>query len=208
MAATERCRRRYRTPPRCGNSPQQLYRYFFLAFRLGGFLRLGPFADSLLASSSGVTSSTGLTPSPLARWNSMTTVGFRRPRSRSLTYCWVAPAVFLYFIDHAPVACGLCRVTHGEDDAKTLRLAVRRRLRLSDLDPAELAWEFLRRNPAYQHEYRKALRQSARGDEALAERWGLRFRDRPGEGGRPGGRVLAPASRSDRRSSRPRPSGV
>ena len=61
---------------------------------------------------------------------------------------------------------------------------------VNDLDPAELAWEFLRRNPDYQREYRKVLRLG--GEEALAEQWGLRFRDRPGEGGRPGGCVLAP----------------
>ena len=77
---------------------------------------------------------------------------------------------------------------------------------VNDLDPAELAWEFLRRNPDYQREYRKVLRLG--GEEALAERWGLRFRDRPGEGGRPGGRVLAPASRSVHCSSRARVSGV
>lgn len=47
MAATERCRRRHRTCPRCGNSPLQLYRYFFLAFRLGVFLRLRRFAPCL-----------------------------------------------------------------------------------------------------------------------------------------------------------------
>jgi hypothetical protein len=70
---------------------------------------------------------------------------------------------------------------------------------VNNLYPAELAWEYLRRNPDYLREYHKALRLG--GGEALAERWGLRFRDRPGEGGRPGGRVLAPASRSIHRSS-------
>ena len=67
---------------------------------------------------------------------------------------------------------------------------------LRDLAPAELAWEFLRRNPAYQREYRKAIRQGKCGEDALAERWGLRFRDRPGARSRPGRSVLAPASRS------------
>jgi hypothetical protein len=77
---------------------------------------------------------------------------------------------------------------------------------VDDLYSPELAWEYLRRNPDYQREYRKALRLS--GEEAFAERWGLRFRDRPGEGGRPGRRVLAPASRSVRRSSCARTSRV
>jgi len=53
--------------------------------------RFGSFADSRSASSSGVTSSTWLTPSALARLYKVTTVGLRRPRSRSLTYCWVTP---------------------------------------------------------------------------------------------------------------------
>ena len=70
---------------------------------------------------------------------------------------------------------------------------------VNDLDPAELAWAFLRRNPDYHREYRMVLRLG--GEEALAERWGLSFRDRPGEGGRPGGRVLAPAYRSVHHSS-------
>ncbi|MFO1100759.1 MAG: DUF6499 domain-containing protein [Xanthobacteraceae bacterium] len=74
------------------------------------------------------------------------------------------------------------------------------------LHPAELAWEYLRRNPDYHREYRQALRLGH--DENLAQRWGLRFRDRPGEGGRPGQRVLAPASRSVRRSSWACASGV
>src|SRR3546814_6669126 len=37
--------------------------------------------------------STGLTPNAVARWKSVTTVGLRRPRSRSLTYCCVKPDI-------------------------------------------------------------------------------------------------------------------
>jgi hypothetical protein len=53
---------------------------------------------------------------------------------------------------------------------------------VTELDPAELAWEFLRRNPDYLHDYRAIVRAMKRGDdpvEALARRWGLRFRGRP-----------------------------
>ena len=37
-------------------------------------------------------------------------------------------AAFLVFIEHAPVACDYVGVTHGEENAKILELAVRRRL--------------------------------------------------------------------------------
>jgi hypothetical protein len=52
---------------------------------------------------------------------------------------------------------------------------------LNDLDPAELAWEFLRRNSDYQRDYRATVRKA--GDQAqfsdpVAGHWGLRFRDR------------------------------
>jgi hypothetical protein len=51
---------------------------------------------------------------------------------------------------------------------------------LNELTPAELAWEFLRRNPEYQHDYRTAA--NAPADQAelldsLIAQWGLRFRD-------------------------------
>ena len=51
----------------------------------------------------------------------------------------------------------------------------------TDLDAAEFAWEFLRRNSDYHHDYRSILRQAGAGaelPEPLAQRWGLRFRDR------------------------------
>lgn len=55
---------------------------------------------------------------------------------------------------------------------------------LGDYSPAELAWEFLRRNPAYQHDYRKwneVGSADTRGAErAPWSRWGLSFRRRSG----------------------------
>ena len=54
---------------------------------------------------------------------------------------------------------------------------------LKDLDRSDLAWEFLRRNPDYQEDYRKALQRIASGsvteESAMADisrRWGLSFR--------------------------------
>ena len=49
-----------------------------------------------------------------------------------------------------------------------------------NLDFAGFAQEFLRRNPAYAHEYRKAARAAERGApaderEVMARRWGLCF---------------------------------
>jgi hypothetical protein len=54
---------------------------------------------------------------------------------------------------------------------------------LNNLDPAELAWEFLRRNPDYQRDYREATGEAAvQADflEPWVVRWGLRFPDRSG----------------------------
>ena len=54
---------------------------------------------------------------------------------------------------------------------------------LDDLNPAELAWEFLRRNPDYQRDYRTAaggIAGQAEFPEPLILRWGLRFPDRSG----------------------------
>ena len=54
---------------------------------------------------------------------------------------------------------------------------------LNDLTPAELAWEFLRRNPDYQREYRTTIPKDADedgGPESSAQRWGLQFRTRSG----------------------------
>ncbi|MGO4683503.1 transcriptional regulator domain-containing protein [Hyphomicrobium sp. 2TAF46] len=49
---------------------------------------------------------------------------------------------------------------------------------IDDLDPAALAWEFLRRNRDYRKEYARVMRGSgidAAAASGLAEHWGLRF---------------------------------
>lgn len=54
---------------------------------------------------------------------------------------------------------------------------------LNDLTPAEIAWEFLRRNPNYQREYRTAVSQipdEEKIPDEEASLWGLRFPGRPG----------------------------
>jgi hypothetical protein len=43
---------------------------------------------------------------------------------------------------------------------------------LDDLSAADLAWEYLRRNPDYQRDFQTA---EGRGDADWTERWGLRF---------------------------------
>ena len=49
-----------------------------------------------------------------------------------------------------------------------------------DLAPSQLAWEFLRRNPSYQDDFRRLTDISDPLDHfALIERWGLCFRGRP-----------------------------
>lgn len=45
---------------------------------------------------------------------------------------------------------------------------------LDDLTAADLAWEYLRRNPGYQEDYRAAT-SSADMDPEWSARWGLRF---------------------------------
>jgi hypothetical protein len=57
---------------------------------------------------------------------------------------------------------------------------------LDELNPAELAWEFLRRSPDYQRDYRAATRDAAGQTEfpdPLIVRWGLPFPDRSGSAG-------------------------
>jgi hypothetical protein len=76
---------------------------------------------------------------------------------------------------------------------------------LNELEPAELAWEFLRRNPNYQRDYKAAgdaTADQAELSDSLIAQWGLRFRDPSGSSrGQRTGR-LAGASRSKRRSRR------
>ena len=47
---------------------------------------------------------------------------------------------------------------------------------LDDLSAADLAWEYLRRNPDYQNDFQTASQ--GRGETTLSARWGLRFRCR------------------------------
>ncbi len=61
---------------------------------------------------------------------------------------------------------------------------------LSGLDRSGLAFEFLRRNPSYREDYRRAIEDiaSGRADRdaamtALSRRWRCFFRRRPGSGG-------------------------
>ena len=54
---------------------------------------------------------------------------------------------------------------------------------LDELNPAGLAWEFLRRNPDYQRDYRAAALDAAgqpEFPEPLILQWGLRFPGRSG----------------------------
>ena len=62
---------------------------------------------------------------------------------------------------------------------------------LKELDRAGLAWEFLRRNPEYREDYRRALERIASGvitvEAAMTEisrRWGLSFRPRSRRAGK------------------------
>lgn len=73
---------------------------------------------------------------------------------------------------------------------------------LNELDPSELAWEFLRRNPEYQKDHRTSVQRDPDNDDAndaSALRWGLRFRSRPESSRWRSALVLVAASRSFRR---------
>ena len=80
---------------------------------------------------------------------------------------------------------------------------------LKDLDRSGFAWEFLRRNPAYQEDYNTIVREAASDAadeeirrEPLVWRWGLTFRDRPAASCRPGDRLLAAGGAAYRRLAR------
>jgi hypothetical protein len=69
---------------------------------------------------------------------------------------------------------------------------------LQNLNRAELAWEFLRRNPNYSRDFRAAARRTsdqADFPERLTRRWGLRFPRRPAIAGRHGTAHLVAALR-------------
>lgn len=79
---------------------------------------------------------------------------------------------------------------------------------LKDLDRAELAWEFLRRNPEYREDYRRTTQRIASGEiseeAAMAEfsrRWGLSFRGRSRSDGEGSDADLATRARAVDRCS-------
>jgi len=54
--------------------------------------------------------------------------------------------------------------------------------RIKDLPPAGFAWEFLRRNDEYRHDFQIITLTGRLGErqlERFAQRWGLRFPKRP-----------------------------
>lgn len=68
---------------------------------------------------------------------------------------------------------------------------------LQQLPPAEVAWEFLRRNAEYARDYARAARnKDAASNDALTARWGLRFRDKPEAFRNRGGDLLVPCNGS------------
>jgi len=76
---------------------------------------------------------------------------------------------------------------------------------LNQLQQAELAWEFLRRNPNYQRDYQTAAdatADQAELSETLIAQWGLRFRNPSGSSSGQRADRLAGTSRSKRRSRR------
>jgi len=79
---------------------------------------------------------------------------------------------------------------------------------LKRLNRPGFAWEFLRRNPAYQEDYETMVRGAASDAgsggmtrDVLAWRWGLSFPGRPKPCCRPGGRVLAAGDPAHHRSA-------
>jgi len=68
---------------------------------------------------------------------------------------------------------------------------------LNELDPAQIAWEFLRRNPTYKRDYRTAMGLATRRHaDAFVSRWGLRFPFRPTTAGRCCGAAVAATTSS------------
>lgn len=58
---------------------------------------------------------------------------------------------------------------------------------LQNLEPADFAWEFLRRNTEYERDYARASRKAdAATVDALTARWGLRFPDESDAARNPG----------------------
>ena len=70
---------------------------------------------------------------------------------------------------------------------------------IDNLNPGDLAWEFLRRNPDYRKAYQDLVssgRLSIETAEEFANLWGLRFRGRPSHPGLHPADLLDPANRS------------
>jgi hypothetical protein len=77
---------------------------------------------------------------------------------------------------------------------------------LANLNRSDVAWEFLRRNPEYQNDYKKILRLQTSNNPAdttaaamLARHWGLNCCRRPETAGTRGKRSMAPATYAVRR---------
>lgn len=77
---------------------------------------------------------------------------------------------------------------------------------IEDFTPRELAWEYLRRNPDFKREQRRAPKAGSDPDlaDSAAQTWGLRFRGRPKPRLATDGGVLV----ADRRPGRHRPNGI
>ena len=80
---------------------------------------------------------------------------------------------------------------------------------LQRLDRPGFAWEFLRRNPAYQEDYKRIVREDAsdasfedRSRDALVWRWGLAFCGRSKAFRRSSDSILARKRAADRGASR------
>ncbi|WP_432763529.1 transcriptional regulator domain-containing protein [Brevundimonas aurifodinae] len=57
---------------------------------------------------------------------------------------------------------------------------------IETLSPSDIAWEFLRRDPAYQRDFRAGLKTTPEQADQAAGHWGLRFRSGPAAECRPG----------------------
>ena len=69
---------------------------------------------------------------------------------------------------------------------------------IDNLNPGDLAWEFLRRNPDYRKAYQDLVssgRLSLETAEEFANLWGLRFRRRPSSPGSQPADLLDPTTR-------------
>jgi hypothetical protein len=69
---------------------------------------------------------------------------------------------------------------------------------IDKLNPGDLAWEFLRRNPEYRNAYQELIALGRLTEDVareFAERWGLRFRRRPSQFRADPADLLDPAGR-------------